>query len=83
MRVAAEAVLPRFAGDGADLAGGHLDGEGIGGLPVRQVVTFKPQPQGFGLPHGEQHAAALEPGGGHARREVVDVPQREGAQAGR
>ena len=80
--VAAEAVLPRFAGDGVDLAGGDFDREGIGGFPIFNVAAVEPEPKGLGLPHGEEDATTFEPIGRHERCEIIYVAQGEKAATG-
>ena len=77
LRVAVEPLRPGVAGNGTDLAGGDLDRERIVG------VAIEAEPHCFGLMHRQQHAAAALPGGREPVRVVVDVAQREAAEAGR
>ena len=80
--VGGQAVVPRLAGEGVDLAGGDLDGagetqaQGLGNHP-----PIEAQPQGFGLVEGHEDAAMMAPGLGQPFGVVVDQAQGEFAQA--
>jgi hypothetical protein len=73
-------LRPCLAGDRVDLAGGNFYGEGIGGISGGAVAGTKMQPHGFALVHGQHYAAAIDPCGRHAPREIVHVSERKVAE---
>jgi hypothetical protein len=83
LRVTAETAPPGLPGNGADLASGHFEGEGICRFAILYFTASEIEPERLGLPHGQEHAAALEPIRGHVPREIVNMPQGKGSQARR
>ena len=73
-----QGVGKRFTGERVHLAGGDHDRHRI---PARAAVYV--DPERLGLIHRHEHAAVPAPAVREAIRAVIDMVQREGAQAGR
>ena len=69
-----ESEAPPLTGDRVHLTGGDPYGEGVVRSALLDESAGEVQPEGFGLVHGQHHAAVLSPTPRNLRGEIVDVP---------